>query len=114
MITNAIKRQYTPQQIKSRLEKAGRSLMFTVDSTYETSTNADSTNSFPIEVKLLYSGRLTIHLFGKKVSLYCYNIEPNIRPDKDFFIRKFRNTDFYTRLIGLDAIIEKGSPEASL
>lgn len=114
MITNAIKRLYTPQQIKSQLEKAERSLVFIIDSTYETSMNVDSTDSSPLEAKPLYSGMLTVHLFRKKVSLYCYNIEPNTRPDRDFFIRKFRDTDFYTRLVGQDAIIEEEIPEASL
>jgi hypothetical protein len=101
IIIRAIKKTYSPKEIKEYLAKAESSLQcsfdtlptFSFQTTYHSENNPEKTDTL-----VYYSGSATINLFDKTIDLPTPRLENDERVTKEHFIREFKETSFYINL----------------
>ncbi|MDJ1469896.1 hypothetical protein [Xanthocytophaga flava] len=96
-----IKKLFTPKAIADSLQKAEQSMQFFLDTlpSYFYSTHfATSDNAERTDTIVFYSGVATMTLFGKSIQLDASGIKNGEHATREYFIRKFRKSSFYSEL----------------
>jgi len=96
ILTNAIKKCYTQDEIEKQLLLAIDSIIFSLDTIETTSiTNYGSKDE---TVSLYYSGSATTVLFDRNIELDVPNLENGEKATKELFINEYRKSFFYKAL----------------
>lgn len=100
-LTRALKEVYSQSEIKKYLKIAENSIICVVDTFLSSSfiiDNFDEKNQTSTEIKYT-SGTATMSLFGKQVTLPRPNLENGESVTREYFVKVFKESGFYTSLI---------------
>lgn len=101
IIIKAIKNAYTEKEIDTYLAEAENSISCTLDTipSYFYQTTEISKGIERLDSTEYYSGSATILLFGQKLDMQLPSFtEKGDRLTRDWFIKSYKESDFYTRL----------------
>lgn len=105
IMIRALQKMYSSQEIQDSLKNAEQSIICVVD-TFQSSTfittNYGQKSKSTEEIQYT-SGTATMNLFGRQIPLSSPNLEHGEKVSKEHFIKEFRESAFYTALIGENA-----------
>jgi tetratricopeptide (TPR) repeat protein len=102
IIITAIKRTYSLKEIKENLQKAETSIecSFNTFPSYAYQTIYSGTKKGKTDTLKYFSGTATINLFDRQINMPVPNLENGERLTMKHFIKLFKESNFYIRLIG--------------
>lgn len=97
IIARTIKRLYSKEQIKQKLQEAENTIQYKVDTELSYTYMGTGTAQY-------YSGRATITLFDRQVSIVRPEMRNGETVTREHFVREFRRSSFYRNLTGKDLL----------